>query len=129
VTRAERPAEPARADDWTARAVAVLGPVLGPPAARLMLDMVRASVAGAELDPYVKHTDWPCVSRRAACELARSGELGDVKRVGHGRGALYLVRRSVLDAWIDRQSSGDAPPADDFEATMARRGFGRRGAP
>ncbi|APR86219.1 Hypothetical protein A7982_11568 [Minicystis rosea] len=48
-----------------------------------------------------------------------------MRRVGHGRGALYLVRRSVLDAWIEAQPVDVANDAedDDYEREMARRGL------
>jgi hypothetical protein len=46
-----------------------------------------------------------------------------VRRVGHGRGALYLVRRSVLDAWIEAHpvdKSGESE-FDDYEQEMSKR--------
>jgi hypothetical protein len=114
----------AHTEDAIARTVAELAPVL----AKLVRVMVReelAAAAGGEADPWVKHTDWPCASRRAACSLARSGDLEGVRRVGAGRGSLFLVRRSVLDAWIERETTktSGAPPADDFAAAMARSGL------
>ena len=90
---------------------------------------VRVAAPGVESNSWVPHPGWPCVSRRAACVLARSGELADVRRVGHGRGTLYLVRRSVLDAWIDAHplDAASEEPDDGFEREMSKRGL-RRGA-
>src|SRR5690349_21609150 len=86
------------AEDMIAKVGAALAPVL----IELVRDAVREELRGAgEADPWVPHPQWPCASRRAACALARSGALEGVRRVGQGRGALYLVRRSVLDAWIE----------------------------
>jgi hypothetical protein len=84
---------------------------------------LRAAAAGADSDPWVDHRYWPCASRRAACALARSGALDGVRRVGQGRGALYLVRRSVLDTWIEAQNAAaaEAPPEDAYEAEMRKR--------
>ncbi len=86
-----------------------LGGALVPVLRSLVRDAVREELhATGEADPWIAHPRWPCVSRRAACALARSGELHGVRRVGQGRGALYLVRRSVLDAWIEAHPV-DAP--------------------
>ena len=112
-----------RSEDAIARLV---GSKLAPVLAELVTALVRAELAqaaqGGEADPWVKHTEWPCASRRAACSLARSGELEGVKRVGQGRGALFLVRRSTLDAYIEREGSKARAetPIDDFAAAMAR---------
>jgi hypothetical protein len=111
--------------------------VLPPTLARELASYIRAEVAAAlrattpfaDADPWIPHPQWPCASRRAACALARSGELASVRRVGQGRGALYLVRRSVLDAWIEAHplDMGGEMPADDFEREMAKRNL-RSGA-
>lgn len=85
---------------------------------------VQAARVDDDPDPWVPHTKWPCASRRAACSLARSGALEGVRHVGRGRGALYLVRRSVLDAWVEKEhaGSGEALPEEDaFEREMAKR--------
>lgn len=110
------------ADDLVARIGTALAPVL----VALVRDAVREQLRDAgEADPWVPHPKWPCASRRAACALARSGTLQGVRRVGQGRGALYLVRRSVLDAWIEAQPVDVANDAqdDEFEREMARRGL------
>src|SRR3569832_1676457 len=77
---------------------------------------VRATRTDDDADPWIPHTRWPCASRRTACALARSGALEGVRRVGQGRGALYLVRRSALAAWVEREHahSEAAPPEDDY---------------
>ncbi len=111
-----------------------LPPVLARELAAFIRAEVRAAVratAGGDADPWMPHPQWPCASRRAACALARSGEIEGVRRVGQGRGALYLVRRSALDAWIERESATGAEPepADDFELAMARSGLRRGAAP
>ena len=110
------------ADDIIAKVGAALAPVL----VALVRDTVREElrVAG-DFDPWIPHPRWPCASRRAACALARSGALEGVRRTGQGRGALYLVRRSVLDAWIEGQTIDAAPERqdDDYEREMARRGL------
>jgi len=117
-SRALRPT----ADDIVAKVGAALAPVL----VALVRDAVREElrVAG-DVDPWVPHPRWPCASRRAACALARSGALEGVRRTGQGRGALYLVRRSTLDAWIEGQTIDVAPEKqnDDYEREMARRGL------
>jgi hypothetical protein len=48
-----------------------------------------------------------------------------VRRVGQGRGALYLVRRSVLEAWIEAHPVDVANDEqdDDYGREMARRGL------
>jgi len=45
--------------------------------------------------------------------------------VGQGRGALYLVRQSALDAWIESQTVDAAREdhADDYEREMVQRGL------
>lgn len=95
---------------------------------------VRAARTDDDADPWIPHTRWPCASRRSACALARSGALEGVRHVGQGRGALYLVRRSALDAWIEREHARatETQPEDDFEREMSKRGLiagaaGRRG--
>src|SRR5262249_34293922 len=111
-----------RADDMVAKVGAALAPVL----VALVRDAVREELRLAgDADPWIPHPLWPCASRRAACALARSGTLEGVRRVGRGRGALYLVRRSVLDAWIETHTidaSGEEQK-DDFEREMKRRGL------
>jgi hypothetical protein len=89
----------------------------------IVREELRGAVQGGEADPWVDHRRWPCASRRAACALARSGALDGVRRVGQGRGALYLVRRSVLDAWIEAQhaTAAEPPPEDAYEREMAKR--------
>lgn len=82
---------------------------------------LRTMRAGCEPDPWVPHTEWPCVSRRAACELARSGAVQGVQTVGKGPGTLHLARRSTLDAWIAAQNPEQPPPVDDFEREMSKR--------
>jgi hypothetical protein len=86
---------------------------------------VRAARADDDPDPWTPHTRWPCASRRAACALARSGALEGVRRVGQGRGALYLVRRSALEAWIEREHArtAEAPPDDPYQRELAKRGW------
>jgi hypothetical protein len=66
---------------------------------------------------------WPCASRRAAGALARSGALEGVRRTGEGRGALYVVRRSVLDAWVEAHpiDAVREPGVDDYEQEMTKR--------
>lgn len=87
---------------------------------------VRAARDGNDPDPWVDHRSWPCASRRAACALARSGALQGVARVGSGRGALYVVRRSELDRWIDSHRLDGAAeqhepaPDDGYERARAR---------
>jgi hypothetical protein len=108
------------ADDIIVRIGGALAPVLR----MLVQNTVREELhAAGEPDPWIPHPRWPCASRRAACTLARSGELEGVYRVGQGRGALYLVRRSVLDAWIEAHSldAPDKPGLDDYEQEMAKR--------
>ena len=101
-----------------------LGGALAPALRSLVRNTVREELlATGDIDPWIPHPRWPCASRRAACALARSGALAGVRRVGQGRGALYLVRRSVLDAWIEAHpvgSSDDSEP-DDFEQEMSKR--------
>jgi len=101
-----------------------LGGALAPVLRSLVRNTVREELnAAGEADPWIPHPRWPCASRRAACALARSGELRGVRRVGHGRGALYLVRRSVLDAWIEAHPFDKAsePELDDYEKEMEKR--------
>ena len=102
--------------------VAKLAPGLGAFVREVVREQLR--LAG-EADPWVPHPRWPCASRRAACSLARSGALEGVRRVGRGRGALYLVRQSVLDDWIESQAvdAADEGPQDDYEREMLRRGL------
>jgi hypothetical protein len=113
------------ADDVIAKIGAALAPVL----IALVRDAVREEMrGGGDADTWVPHPRWPCASRRTACALARSGALEGVRRVGQGRGALYLVRRSVLDAWIeghpvDGASEQQEPEDDGYEREMARRGL------
>src|SRR4051812_510937 len=61
---------------------------LPPVLARELAAFIRAEVcaavraaAGGEADPWVPHPQWPCASRRAACALARSGDIEGVRRV------------------------------------------------
>ena len=110
------------ADDIIVRIGGALAPVLR----TLVRNTVREELhAAGDADPWIPHPRWPCASRRAACAFARSGELEGVRRVGEGRGALYLVRRSVLDAWIEAHSldAPDEPGLDDYEQEMAKRGL------
>ena len=101
-----------------------LGSALAPALRSLVRSTVREELhATGDADPWIPHPRWPCASRRAACALARSGALDGVRRVGQGRGALYLVRRSVLDAWIEAHpldTSGDTE-LDDYEREMSKR--------
>lgn len=116
------------ADDLVVKIGAVLAPVL----VSLVRDVVREELHDSgDADPWVPHTRWPCASRRAACALARSGALPGVRRVGNGRGALYLVRCSVLDAWIESHPVDAAAndQHDDYEREMARRGLVPSAAP
>ncbi len=108
------------ADDIILRIGGALAPVLR----TLVRNTVREELlAAGDADPWIPHPRWPCASRRAACAFARSGELEGVRRVGEGRGALYLVRRSVLDAWIEAHAldAPDKPGLDDYEQEMAKR--------
>jgi hypothetical protein len=108
------------ADDVVARIGAALAPVL----VALIRDAVREHLRSAEdADPWLPHPKWPCASRRAACALARSGALRGVRRIGQGRGALYLVRRSVLDAWIEAHPVAASEHDDGYEREMAQRGL------
>lgn len=111
-----------------------------PPLARELAKYIRATVhaevRGAradDLDPWVPHLRWPCASRRTACDLARSGQLEDVKRVGRGRGTLYLVRASALDAWVEREHAravdASGEEQDEYEQEMSKRGLRRGAAP
>src|SRR5262249_1006037 len=114
------PAAQGHTDEFGIKVGGALAPVLR----SLVRSSVRAELqAAGEADPWIPHPRWPCVSRRAACALARSGDLQGVRRVGQGRGALYLVRRSVLDAWIEAHpvdTSGEAE-LDDYEREMSKR--------
>ena len=109
--------------------IAKVGAALAPVLVALVRDAVREELRGTgDGDPWVPHPRWPCASRRTACALARSGVLDGVRRVGEGRGALYLVRRSVLDAWIeahpiDAANEQEALEDDGYEREMARRGL------
>jgi hypothetical protein len=106
--------------------VAKLGAALAPVLAAFVREAVREELRFVgEADPWVPHPRWPCASRRAACTLARSGALEGVRRVGRGRGALYLVRQSVLDDWIESQAvdAADEGSQDDYEREMQRRGL------
>jgi hypothetical protein len=97
---------------------------LGPALRTFVRKTVREELnAAGEADPWIPHPRWPCASRRAACALARSGALEGVRRTGEGRGALYVVRRSVLDAWIEAHPLDAArePGADDYEQEMTKR--------
>ena len=109
-----------RVDDFIIK----VGGALAPALRSLVKNTVREELlATGEADPWIPHPRWPCASRRAACALARSGELQGVRRVGQGRGALYLVRRSVLDAWIEAHpvdTSGESE-LDDYEQEMSKR--------
>jgi hypothetical protein len=101
-----------------------LGGVLVPALRSLVRSTVREELnAAGEADPWIPHPRWPCASRRAACALARSGALEGVRRTGEGRGVLYVVRRSVLDAWIEAHPADVSrePEVDDFEQEMAKR--------
>jgi hypothetical protein len=115
----------ARATRLSADIVAKVGAALAPVLLALVRDTVREELRGAgDADPWIPHPRWPCVSRRAACELARSGALEGVSRVGRGRGTTYLVRRSVLDAWIEAHPVRAIDEDDDgYEREMARRGL------
>lgn len=57
--------------------------------------------------------------------LARSGAREEVRRLGQGCGALYLLRRAMLDAWIEARpidaSSDQQKWQDDDDREMARR--------
>jgi hypothetical protein len=116
-----KPSSPARrsADDFLLK----LGG-LAPALRSLVRETVREELnAAGEADPWIPHFRWPCASRRAACALARSGALEGVRRTGEGRGVLYVVRRSVLDAWIESHPA-DVPREqgiDDYEQEMAKR--------
>lgn len=101
-----------------------LGSALAPALRSLVRSTVREELnATGDADPWIPHPRWPCASRRAACALARSGALQGVRRVGHGRGALYLVRRSMLDAWIEAHpvDTSDEAELDDYEQEMSKR--------
>ena len=101
-----------------------LGDALGPTLRSMVQKAVREELtATGEADPWVPHPRWPCASRRAACALARSGALEGVRRTGEGRGVLYLVRRSVLDAWVEAHpiDAVREPGVDDYEQEMTKR--------
>ena len=81
-----------------------------------------------EADDWVPHTRWPCVSARAARELARSGQLEGVRCIGKGRGRIFSVRRSVLDAWVESHplvgaAEEDVAEPDEFDREMLKRGL------
>ena len=109
--------------------IAKIGVALAPVLIALVRDAVREEMrVGGDVDTWVPHPSWPCTSRRTACALARSGALEGVRRLGQGRGALYVVRRSVLDAWIeahpiDAVNEPHEPQDDGYEREMARRGL------
>ena len=108
------------ADDIIVRIGGALAPVLR----TLVRNTVREELhAAGDADPWIPHPRWPCASRRAACALARSGALEGVRRTGEGRGVLYLVRRSVLDAWIEAHplDAWREPGVDDYEREMSKR--------
>jgi hypothetical protein len=101
-----------------------LGGALAPALRSLVRNTVREELnAAGETDPWIPHPRWPCSSRRAACALARSGALEGARRTGEGRGVLYLVRRSVLDAWVEAHpvDAVREPGADDDEHEMSKR--------
>lgn len=58
-----------------------------------------ADVIAHDPDEFLEHSRWP-VSRRRACELARSGAI-PAKR--HGR--VWLARRRDIDAWASAGES------------------------
>jgi hypothetical protein len=108
---------------------------LPPDLARALAKYIREAVqrevqATAKGEDWVPHYRWPCRSSRAACALARSGQLRGVQSTGRGRGTTYYVRREELDRWIGAQPvetpAGDKP-ADEFEAAMARSGLRKGG--
>jgi hypothetical protein len=129
--------------DLTALAVAELGPALGPAVARVL----RAAEPSSAED-WIPHPAWPFGSRRKCAELARSGAIEGVRRLGEGKGVLYLARRSALDAYIethgrlvvhrdDKAANDRAPEAPTsgtgavlhelgFEAAPPRAAKGRR---
>jgi hypothetical protein len=58
--------------------------------------------------------------------LVRSGAREEVRRVGQRRGALYMLRRSTLDGWIEARpidASSDHQKSQDNgdDREMARR--------
>ncbi len=108
------------ADDFNIK----LGDAFGPALRSFVRKTVREELnAAGEADPWIPHPRWPCASRRAACALARSGELQGVRRTGEGRGVLYVVRQSVLDAWIEAHPLDPVrePGVDDYEQEMTKR--------
>lgn len=106
-----------------------------------LLAAVRADLAareGVDADPWVPHPRWPW-SRRKARELAASGAIKGVRKVGKD----WLARQSALDAFIeehgvevpahapanDRALAEDDPEADVDqvleELGLERRAVGR----
>lgn len=78
-------------------------------------EIARANRSPIEADPWVPHTRWPCTSRRAACELARSGAIEAVRK-----GSLWLARASAIDRWVTSPDEpGDAANDDEVDELAA----------
>jgi hypothetical protein len=117
-----------------------LAPILVKLTRAVVREELRASGKAGEddtADPWVPHSRWPfCSSRRAACALARSGAIDGVHKVGAGRGAVWLARRSALENYVLAHGApvavaGDVKPANDeptVDSILAAAGRRRRGA-
>jgi hypothetical protein len=114
--------DPARLASIEAEAVADFGPMMGPRFVRLALaiagEILAARPDEEDADPLVPHDRWTfCSSRRAACELARSGAIEGATLVGQGRGRRWVARRSALDAYVSKHgkpvADHDPKPAND----------------
>jgi Helix-turn-helix domain len=107
---------------------ATLGALVDSRVQELFERLVR-ELGAPDPDPWVPHTRWPW-PRRKARELAAAGAIPGARKVGKD----WMVRRSVLDAFIEGHPVASAPsPAptaaetDDVDEVLQRRGFRRAG--